>query len=70
MLQLHSTTKNIVAMLTLETEYITCSEALREHRWLLQLCKDVKHNRNNENDKNKPLPILCDNEAKISRHIV
>jgi len=48
--------------------YIACSEASREDRWRLQLCKDVKHNRNDENDEdeNKPLPILCDNEGALS----
>jgi hypothetical protein len=56
-------------MSTLEAEYIACSEASRDGRWLLQLCKDVKHNRNDENDENdenKPLPILCDNEGALS----
>jgi len=48
--------------------YIACTEASREDRCLLQLCKDVKHNRNNENDEdeNKPLPILCDNKSALS----
>jgi len=57
-------------MSTLEAEYIVCSEASRESRWLLQLCKDIKHKRNDENDKNdkktKPLPIRCDNEGALA----
>jgi len=62
----HSRKQDIVAMSTLETEYIACSEASREGRWLLQLCNDVKHNRNNENNENKLFPILCDNEGALS----
>jgi hypothetical protein len=61
--------QDIVAMSTLEAEYIASSEASREGRWLLQLCKDIKHNRNNKNNKNnktKPLPILCDNEGPLA----
>jgi hypothetical protein len=58
--------QDIVAMSTLEAEYIACSEASRDGRWLLQLCKDVKHNRNDENDENKLLPILCDNEGSLA----
>ena len=56
-------------MSILEVEYITCSEASREGKWLLQLCKDIKHNRNNENNENnetKPLPILCNNEGALA----
>jgi hypothetical protein len=51
--------KDIVVMSTLEAEYIACSEASRDDRWLLLLCNNVKHNRNDENDEdeNKPLPI-------------
>jgi hypothetical protein len=58
--------QDIVAMSTLEAEYIASSEASREGRWLLQLCKDIKHNRNDENDETKPLPILCDNEGALA----
>jgi len=66
---LQSWKQDIVAMLTLEAEYIACPEASRQGRWLLQLCKDIKHNRNDENDINvetKPLPILSDNEGILS----
>jgi hypothetical protein len=58
--------QDIVAMSTLEAEYIACSEATREGKWLFQLCKDIKHNQNNENDETKPLPILCDNEGALA----
>ena len=34
--------QDLVATSTLEAEYIACSEASREGRWLLQLCKDTK----------------------------
>jgi hypothetical protein len=66
-ISLQSRKLDIVAMSTLEMEYIACSEASREGRWFLQLCKDVKHNRNDENDENMPLPILCDNEGALSQ---
>jgi len=61
--------QDIVAMSTVEAEYIACSEASREGKWLLQLCNDIKHNKNNKNNKNnktKPLSILCDNEGSLA----
>jgi len=67
--------QDIVAMSTVEAEYIACSEASREGKWLLQLCKDIKHNKNNKNNNNnknnknnktKPLSILCDNEGALA----
>ena len=68
--------QDLVATSTLEAEYIACSEASREGRWLLQLCKDTKpHDNDNDDDNddddknNKPLPILCDNEGALT-HII
>jgi hypothetical protein len=67
-------------MSTLEAEYMPCSEASREGKWLLQLCKDIKHNQNNKNNKNNknyknyknyktmPLPILCNNEGALAHN--
>jgi hypothetical protein len=42
--------QDLVAISTLEAEYIACSEASREGRWLLQLYKDLGENL-------EPLPI-------------
>jgi len=61
--------QDLVATSTLEAEYIACSEASREGRWLLQLCKDTKRDDNNNDDNNKPLPILCDDEGALT-HII
>jgi hypothetical protein len=61
--------QDLVATSTLEAEYIACSEASREGRWLLQLCKDTKRDNDNDNDDNTPLLILCDNEGALT-HII
>jgi len=58
--------QDLVATSTLEAEYIACSEASREGRWLLQLGKDTKQN---DNEKHELLPILCDNEGALA-HII
>jgi hypothetical protein len=60
--------QDLVATSTLEAEYIACSEASREGRWLLQLCKDTKRD-DNDNENNKPISILCDNEGALA-HII
>jgi hypothetical protein len=59
--------QDLVATSTLEAEYIACSEASREGRWLLQLCKDTK--RDDDDENKEPLPILCDNEGALV-HII
>jgi hypothetical protein len=56
-----------VATSNLETEYIACSEAWGVGRRLLQLCKDTK--RNDDDENNEPLPILCDNQGGLA-HII
>jgi hypothetical protein len=64
--------QDLVATSTLEAEYIACSEASREGRWLLQLCKDTKRNddKNDDDDENnEPLPILCNNKGALA-HII
>jgi len=57
---------------------MACSEASRERRWLLHLCKETKqHNANNDNvnakddekKNNQRLPIPCDNEGTLT-HII
>jgi len=47
-------------MSTLETEFIACSEASREAKWLLQLQKDI-HGKDLP-----PLPINCDNQGALT----
>jgi len=45
---------------TLEAEFIACSEASREAKWLLQLQKDI-------HGKDLPLlPINCDNQGALT----
>ena len=58
--------QHILAMSTLEAEYIACSEASGEGKWLLQQFKDIKQNWNDESNETKPLPILCDNDAALA----
>jgi len=64
-----SRNQDLVATSTLEAEYIACSEASREGRWLLQLCKDTRRDNINNDHDNKPLPILCDHEGALT-HII
>jgi len=61
--------QEIVAMLTLEPEHIACSEAFRESKWVLQLCKDFKYNQNNKNDETDQLEEhnLNDKHNKIDK---
>ena len=47
-------------MSTLEAEFIACSEASREAKWLLQLNKDI-HGKDLP-----PLPINCDNQGALT----
>jgi len=47
--------QGLIAMSTLEAEFITCSEASREEKWLLQLQIDI-HGKDLP-----PLPTNCDN---------
>ena len=52
--------KSLITMSTLEAEFITCSEASREAKWLLQLPKDI-HGKDL-----LPLPIHCDNQGALT----
>jgi len=48
----------------LEAEYIACSKASREAKWLLQLQKDIQGITGNDTGNDTvtaPLPIYCDN---------
>jgi len=62
--------QHIVALSILVAEYVACSEASREGKWLLQLCNDVKYNWNDKTDehsKNKLLSIPYNVEG-MRRH--
>jgi len=52
--------QSLIAMSTLETEFIACSEASWEAKWLLQLPKDI-HGKDLP-----PLPINCDNPGALT----
>jgi len=52
----------LIAMSTLEAEFIACSEASREAKWLLQLQKDIHSSKKDS----PPLPINCDNQGALT----
>jgi len=52
--------QSLIAMSTLEAEFIACLEASREAKWLLQLQKDI-HGKDLP-----PLPIDCDNQGALT----
>jgi len=52
--------QGLIAMSTLEAEFIACLEASREAKWLLQLQKDI-HGKDLP-----PLPINCDNPGALA----
>ena len=54
--------QSLIAMSTLEAELITCLEAFREAKWLLQLQKDIHSSKKDS----PPLPINCDNQGAIT----
>ena len=56
--------KDLVATSTLEAEYIACSEASREARWLIQLQKDV-NGTSTTGCEDAPL-IRCDNQGALA----
>ena len=51
--------QEIVALSTLEAEYIACSEATREARFMAQLQRDIFN-------ISETLPIKCDNQGAIN----
>jgi len=52
--------QDLIAMSTLEAEYIACPKGSREAKWLLQLYRDI-HGRDAS-----PLLINCDNQGALS----
>jgi hypothetical protein len=54
--------QSLIAMSTLEAEFIACSEASREAKWLLQLQKDIHGSQRDS----PPLPINCDNQGALT----
>jgi len=58
----HSRKPSLIAMSTLEVEFIACSEASRQAKWLLQLQKDIHSSQRDL----PPLPIDCDNQGAIT----
>ena len=55
--------QDLIAASTLEAEYIACSEASREARWLTQLQKDV----NGTNSEPAQMPLIkCDNQGALA----
>ena len=58
----HAPKKSLIAMSTLEAEFIACSEASREAKWFLQLQKNIHGSQNDS----PPLPIQCDNQGALT----
>jgi hypothetical protein len=54
--------QSLIAMSTLEAEFIACLEASREAKWLLQLQKDIHGSQKDS----PPLPITCDNQGALT----
>jgi len=54
--------QSLRAMSTLEAEFIACSEASREAKWLLQLQKDIHSSKKDS----PPLPINCNNQGALT----
>jgi hypothetical protein len=54
--------QSLIAMSTLAAEFIACSEASRESKWLLQLQDDIHGSQNDS----PPLPINCNNQGAIT----
>jgi hypothetical protein len=58
--------QDLIALSTLEAEYIACSEASREARWLLQLQRDIHASQNQASPPSSLLPIYCDNQGALT----
>ena len=56
--------QDLVAASTLEAEYIACSEASREARWLQQLQRDIDDQPDGHIDE--PLPIYTDSQGALT----
>jgi len=56
--------QSIVALSTLEAEYITCSQAIRESLWLRRMIKEAAEGMAVK-IVDEPVPIGCDNQGAI-----
>ena len=56
--------QDLVAASTLEAEYLACSEASREARWLQQLQRDIEDQPDGHIDE--PLPIYTDSQGALT----
>ena len=56
--------QDLVALSTTEAEYIACSEASREARWLCQLQRDMT----DSNDDAEPMRIFSDSRGALATH--
>jgi len=54
--------QSLIAMSTLEAKFITCLEASRQAKWLLQLQKDIHRSKKDS----PPLPINCNNQGAVA----
>jgi len=54
--------QSLITISTLEAEFIACSEASREPKWLLQLQKDIHGSQKDS----PPLPINCENQGALT----
>jgi hypothetical protein len=54
--------QSLIAMSTLEAQFIACSEVSREEKWLVQLQKDIYGSQRDL----PPLPINCDNQGALT----
>ena len=52
--------QSLITMSTLKAEFIACSEASRDAKWLLQLQKHI------HGEDLPPLPIVCDNQGALT----
>ncbi|KAH8152156.1 uncharacterized protein LAJ45_03582 [Morchella importuna] len=58
--------QTVVALSTLEAEYIACSDATREGLWLRRLHQDIISSINSQvTPNNEPIPIMCDNQGAL-----
>jgi glutamate formiminotransferase len=63
--------QSLIALSTLEAEYIACSDAVRETKWLLQLAKDVAEPSARATDSESsssasPVTLFCDNQGALN----
>jgi hypothetical protein len=56
--------QSLIALSTLEAEYIACSDAVRETKWLLQLAKDITA-QSSSVEPSSPITLYCDNQGAL-----